>query len=128
MRGFSGPSDTEQHLHHKPRAWNRESMAVLMFGDLVTLPVLKMSVWKKGKEICPSQHFQIPQSCCFPSFPNFSGEQLLSTLKCWGLLVSARAQGNASEGLNNRWDYYFFLAAKRRLSNPLEFYNVPRIH
>lgn len=102
-------------------------MAVLMFGDLVTLPALKMSVWKKGKEICSSQHCQIPQSCCLPSFSTFSGDQLLNTLKCWGLLVSARAQGNTSEGPNNRWDG-FFLTAKRQLSNPLEFDNVTRIH
>jgi len=42
-----------------------------------------MSVWKKGEEICSSQHVQVLQSCCFPSSSTCSGDQLLSTPKRW---------------------------------------------
>lgn len=85
-----------------------------------------MSVSRKGKEICKeicsSQHLQIPHSCCFPALSTFSVDQLPSALTRWCLLVSARAQGNTLEG-----HLGIFLAAERRLSNPLEFDNVTRI-
>lgn len=116
MRGLCGATHQEQHLH-RPKAWSRKSVAILMFGDLA-----KMSVSRKGKEICSSQHLQIPHSCCFPALSTFSVEQLPSALTCWRLLVFARAQGNTLEGHLD-----IFLAAKRRLSNPLEFDNVTRI-
>lgn len=57
----------------KPKAQSRESVAILMFGDLA-----KMNVSRKDKEICSSQHLQIPHSCCFPALFTFSVDQLPS--------------------------------------------------
>lgn len=54
MSGICGATHKEQHLH-KPKAWSRVSVAILMCGDLA-----KMNVSRKGREICSSQHFQIP--------------------------------------------------------------------
>lgn len=92
MRGLCGATHQEQHLH-KPKAWSSESAAILMFGDLA-----KMNVSRKGKEICSSQHLQIPHSCCFPALSTFSVDQLPSALTRWHLLVSSRAQANTLEG------------------------------
>lgn len=76
MRGLCGATHQEQHLH-KPKAGSSEGVAILMFGDLA-----KMKVSRKGKEICSSQHLQIPLSCCFPALPTFSEDQLPSALTC----------------------------------------------
>lgn len=50
----------------KPKAWSREcgSPAAWRLGG--PPPALKMSVSEEDEEICSSQHFQTPQSCCFP--------------------------------------------------------------
>lgn len=116
MRGLCGATHQEQHLH-KHKAWSTKGVAILMFGDLA-----KMKVSRKGKEICSSQHLQIPHSCCFPALSTFSVDQLPSALTCCCLLVSVRTQGNALEGHLD-----IFLAAERRLSNPLEFNNATKI-
>lgn len=79
MRGLCGATH-QQHLH-KPEAWSRESVAILMFGDLA-----KTNVSRKGKEICSSQHLQIPHSCCFPG----SAAKCPDTLAFAGFCQSTR--------------------------------------
>lgn len=95
--GLSAPPDKEQCLHHKPKAQTRDSVAVLTIGD--SLPALKTSGGKKGEEICSMLRF--PRSAASRLFhlPSGSAAKHPAMLS---VLVSARAQGNVSEGLNNR--------------------------
>lgn len=107
MRGLCGATH-QQHLH-KPKAWSRESVTILMFGDLAKTNVSRA---RRSAHLSTSK-FPIAAA---------SLDQLPSALTHWHLLASARAQGNTLEGHLD-----IFLAAERRLSNPLEFDNGIRI-